>query len=81
MTWSIILAAAKPWTYWLAPALLIAALVLIAGIAIGYYRRVAVPAFQWRLHEEQRRLAEARRQQGSVRRLPQRGSSTSVKAA
>ncbi len=82
MTWSIVLAATKPWTYWFAPVLLITALVLIVGIAVGYYRRVAVPAFQWRLHEEQRRLAELRRQPGTVHRLPGRRASTpSVKAA
>lgn len=82
MTWSIVLAAAKPWTYWFAPVLLVAALLIIAAIGVGYYRRVAVPAFQWRLHEEQRRLAELRRQRGTGHRLPERGSSTpSAKAA
>lgn len=79
---SIFLTTAKPWTYWLAPALLIAALVLITGLGVGYYRRVVVPAFQWSLHEEQRRPAQARRQRVSGRGLPQRGGSTpSVEAA
>lgn len=82
MTWSFVLAAAKAWTYWFAPALLITALLLVVGIAVGYYRRVAVPGFQWRLHEEQRRVAELRRQPATVHRLPERGASTpSVKAA
>lgn len=82
MTWSIVLATAKPWTYWLAPVLLIAACCASSPSPWGYYRRVAVPAFQWRLQEEQRHLAELRRQPGTVHRLPGRGTSTpSVKAA
>lgn len=76
MTWSIVLSAAKPWTYWFAPVLLIIALLFIVGIAVGYYRRVAVPAFKWRLQEEQRRLAEPPRQPGTVHRLPERATST-----
>lgn len=82
MIWAIVMAAAKPWTYWFAPALLLTASVLVGVVAAGYYRHVAVPAFRWRLHEEQRRLAEMRRQPGSLHRLPAReASAPSAKAA
>ena len=76
MTWSIVVAAVKPWTYWFAPVLLIAGVLLVVGIAVGYYRRVAVPAFQWRLQEEQRRLAEQRPELGTVHHLRQRREAT-----
>lgn len=77
MTRSIVAVAAKAWTHWFAPVLLISALLHIAGIAVGYYQGVAVPASQWRLHEEQRRLAEPRRHPGTVHRLPEHASLTS----
>ena len=71
MTWSIILATAKPWTYWLAPALLVAAMLAAVAIAVGYYRHVAVPAARSRMAEQRRRLAELRRSHGTVVAMPQ----------
>lgn len=58
MTMSMVLAAAEPWTYWLAPPLLVAELVLILGLATGYYRKVLVPSYQRQLYEEQRRAQQ-----------------------
>ena len=55
---SMVLAAARPWTYWLAPPLLVAELVLIVGLAIEYYRKVLVPSYQRQLYEEQRRIEQ-----------------------
>ncbi|MDP8974973.1 MAG: hypothetical protein M3N28_01105 [Actinomycetota bacterium] len=45
--------AAEVWTYWLAPPLFAAAVMLVVATAVGYYRKVAVPYF---LAEQQRRL-------------------------
>ncbi len=55
---SMVLAAAKPWTYWLAPPLLGAELILIVGLAIGYYRKVVVPSYQRQLYEQQRQIEQ-----------------------
>lgn len=51
-------AVAKPWTYWIAPPLLAASLLLIVALAIGYYRKVAVPRFHWEQHIAQRARSE-----------------------
>jgi hypothetical protein len=64
MFWSMVLAAAKPWTYWFAPAFLVAALVLVVAIAVGYYRRVAVPAFWARVAQTE--AARARQAAGAT---------------
>ena len=69
MIGTVLLAAAKPWTYWLAPLLLIAALVTVLVLAVGYYRKVLVPGYQWRLWEEQRRRSE-QRPPATLHRLP-----------
>lgn len=55
MRMQVVLGAAKPWTYWIAPPLLVAMLALIVVLAVGYYRKVMVPAFLSRLEEEKRR--------------------------
>ncbi len=55
---SMVFAAARPWTYWLAPPLLVAELVLIVGLAIGYYHKVLVPTYQRQLYEEQHRAEQ-----------------------
>lgn len=39
-----ITAAAPPWTYWMAPVLFVSTLLLAVATAVGYYRKVAVPA-------------------------------------
>ncbi len=46
-----ILAAARPWHYWLAVLLLATGMLLLLGIAIGYYRQVLVPLHQRRMAE------------------------------
>jgi hypothetical protein len=46
-------AAAKPWTYWMAPPLLAATVLLVLGMAIRYYRRILAPQYQWELHAQQ----------------------------
>jgi hypothetical protein len=69
MVWSMVLAAAKPWTYWFAPTFLVIAVVLVVALAVGYYRRVAVPAFLARVAREQAELA-SRRGEATVHQLP-----------
>jgi hypothetical protein len=38
-----LLAVAKPWTYWLAPPLLIMTLLYLIALSVGYHRKVLVP--------------------------------------
>ncbi len=67
---SMVLAAARPWTYWLALPLLVAELVLIVGLAIEYYRKVLVPSYQRQLYEEQHRTGQlSNRGTAAVHRL------------
>jgi hypothetical protein len=54
----MLLAAAKPWTYWLAPTLLIAQLLLLGALAVRLYRKILVPSFAWMYDEEPERHAE-----------------------
>ncbi len=63
MTAFFVLAAAKPWTYWLALPLLGTAITLIAALAFGYYRKVLVPRYEWSLYEHQLRQSS----QGVIR--------------
>ncbi|MFP5372341.1 MAG: hypothetical protein ACLGI3_16555 [Actinomycetes bacterium] len=67
MTTWMVLAAARPWTYWLAPPLLMAGLLLILALAIEYYRTVAVPNARRQLLHEERRGAEQRSSDGMQR--------------
>lgn len=65
MTMQMLLAVAKPWTYWIAPPLLISVLTAMAVVAVGYYRKVMVPSYLWRIEAEKRgrqdpKLAEVR---------------------
>lgn len=46
-----VVAAARPWHYWLAVALLAVGMLLVLTIAIGYYRKVLVPLYQRRTAE------------------------------
>lgn len=48
-----VMAVAKPWTYWMAPPILAAAFLLIIGMAVGYYRKIAVPGFHWEMYRAQ----------------------------
>lgn len=67
----MLLAAAKPWTYWLAPPLLIGTIVLIVVLHVGYYRKVVVPAHLWRLEDQKRRRdPEATADVRPLRRTP-----------
>ncbi len=59
----MIVVAAQVWTYWLAPPLLAAAVMLLVATAIGYYRKVALPAY---LAEQQRRFEATRSAQKST---------------
>ena len=65
-----VFALVRPWSYWLAPPLLAAAVVLAAAFAVGYYRKVLVPWYEWAVHERQQRLSQIRRT--SVGRARQR---------
>lgn len=69
MSMQMLLAVAKPWTYWFAPPLLIAGIALMVALAVGYYRKVMVPTFLWRLEQERRaRLPEMTAEVRSLRR-------------
>ena len=46
-----IVAAARPWHYWLAVVLFATGVALLLAIAIGYYRKVLVPLYQRRMAE------------------------------
>lgn len=46
-----ILAAARPWHYWLGVVVVATGMLLVLAIAIGYYRKVLVPLYQRRMAE------------------------------
>jgi len=56
---SAILAAAVPWTFWLAVPLVVTALVTVAAIGVGYHRKVLLPTFQRERFERERGRATA----------------------
>ncbi len=56
-----VFAVVRPWSYWLAPPLLAAAVVLALALAVGYYREVLAPWYEWAIHDRQQRLSEIRR--------------------
>jgi len=41
----LLLATAKPWTYWLAPVLVLAAVLAVLGIALGYLIKVVAAKY------------------------------------
>lgn len=55
-----ILMAATPWTFWMAPTLLVIVLAATAVVAGRYYRSVMVPAHRLRLTEERRQIEQRR---------------------
>ncbi|HVM01606.1 MAG TPA: hypothetical protein VM263_02970 [Acidimicrobiales bacterium] len=61
----LVLAAAKPWTYWMAPPLLLVNVLVLLAVLVGYYRKVAVPRYQWTHYE-----AEVRRREADLRHRP-----------
>jgi hypothetical protein len=60
MTMQMLFAVTKPWTYWIAPPLLIVTLALVVVLAVGYYRKVMVLAYRWRIEDERRRHQRGR---------------------
>lgn len=61
MILSMLLAAAKPWTYWIAPSLLIVIVLAMVGFAAVYYRKVVVPKYQLLLQQQGEAVAHLRR--------------------
>lgn len=64
-----VLAVAKPWTYWMAPPLIAAGLLLLLRALAGC--KVLVPRYEWTLHQQwsldqQRWQRQAQLQQGSL---------------
>lgn len=51
-----ILAAARPWTYWMWPPLLAIWAVAVIALVAGYYRKVMVPRYEWSLYEAELQL-------------------------
>ena len=45
------LAATVPWTYWMSFPLLAAVVVALVVFLVGYYRRILVPSFEWRVYQ------------------------------
>ena len=64
---ALLLGASRPWTYWFAPVLLTAALLMVLVLAVGYVRRVLSPMIQARDAEARARFAEARRRASEQR--------------
>ena len=67
----LMLAAAKPWTYWIWPPLLGLSVVAVLAVIAGYYRKVMVPRYEWSLYEAELQLR-------SVRPLTQRPRPTEL---
>ena len=53
MILSMVLAATKPWTHWIAPPLLAAEVLYLVALAVRYYRRIQVPHYLWTLRQQQ----------------------------
>ena len=47
----LMLAAARPWTYWMSVPLLAIGLAAVLAVLAGYYRRVMVPRYEWSLYQ------------------------------
>lgn len=67
----LMLAAAKPWTYWMWPPLLAIGVVALVAVLAGYYRKVMVPRYEWSLYEAELQLR-------AVRPLTQRSRATEL---
>lgn len=78
---SMILASTRPWTYWIAPLLLFAELVLIVGMALVYYRKVLVPSYQRELYEQHRAEQALSGGMATVRQLMRPGDVQQRRAA
>lgn len=52
-------AAAPEWTYWMAPLLFVSTLLLAVAVAVGYYRRVAVPGYRMREQRWRETISDA----------------------
>ena len=52
MILSMVLGAAKPWTYWMAPPLLAGVVLYVVSVAIAYYCKVQAPWYRSRLLRE-----------------------------
>jgi hypothetical protein len=57
---SMLVAAAKPWTYWIAPPLLVATVLALLAVATVYYRKVVAPSYALMLEEQRQRVARLR---------------------
>ncbi|MFP5371193.1 MAG: hypothetical protein ACLGI3_10665 [Actinomycetes bacterium] len=49
MILSMVLAAAKPWTHWLAPPLLVGSILYLVAVGVAYYCKVQAPWYRSRL--------------------------------
>ena len=65
MILSMVLAATKPWTHWIAPPLLAAEVVYLVALAVRYYRRIQVPHYLWTLRQRQEQQDRPRYSSGS----------------
>lgn len=61
-----IVMAATPWTFWMAPTLLVIVVAATAVVAGRYYRSVMVPAHRLRLREERRQVEQRRSRTGGT---------------
>lgn len=56
----LMLAAAKPWTFWMWPPLLAISVMAVLAVLAGYYRKVLVPRYEWSLYENELQLRSVR---------------------
>ncbi len=47
----LMLAAAKPWTYWMSVPMLAIWMGAVLAVLVSYYRKIVVPRYEWSLYE------------------------------
>ena len=67
MILSMVLGAAKPWTYWMAPPLLTGAVLYVVSVAIAYYCKVQAPWYRSRLLRERQQAPVVQLRRPTVR--------------
>jgi uncharacterized protein involved in propanediol utilization len=69
MNISIVMAATRPWTYWIAPPLLVLVVLAVVVMAATYYRQVMVPEVLWKLEQQARQTQHTAASLGDVHHI------------